>query len=107
MHVIVDNSAGADAKFADEVLRGLRGRQLDVEMRPPRPSAKFDTGMNLLAAGVAIRLSERPDHELLMAIEDVVRDALRHRSSLRRQTRTVPVYLGESVRVIEWIDLFA
>jgi hypothetical protein len=107
MHVIVDNSAGLDAEFADEVARGLRDRQLDVETRAPNPSAKFDTAVHLLASGLVIRVSERPDRELLTAIEEVVRAALQHRSSLRRQTRTVPVYLGESVRAIEWIDVFA
>jgi hypothetical protein len=106
MRVIVDNSAGVDAQFADEVARGLRDRRLDVETRAPSPTAKFDTGVHLLASGVSIRLSERAEPELLTTIEEVVRAALQHRSSLRRRTRTVPVYLGESSRVIEWIDVF-
>jgi hypothetical protein len=106
MHVIVDNSAGVDAPFADEVVRGLRERRLEVETREPQPSAKFDTGVHVVSAGVVIRVPDRPDRELLAAIEDVVRAALLHRSSLRRRTRMVPVYLGESARVIEWIDVF-
>jgi hypothetical protein len=42
----------------------------------------------------------------MSAIEDVVRAALQHRSSLRRRTRTVPVYLGETARALVWIDVF-
>ena len=39
------------------------------------------------------------------AIEEVVRSELQHHPSLRRRARTVPVYLGESLRVLEWIDV--
>jgi hypothetical protein len=53
-----------------------------------------------------IRVEERPDRETLETIEQVVRGALQHHPSLRRRTRTVPVHLGESARVLEWIDVF-
>ncbi|MEA2228045.1 MAG: hypothetical protein QOF04_1675, partial [Solirubrobacteraceae bacterium] len=53
-----------------------------------------------------IRVGERPDRSTLAAIEDVVRGALLHDTSLRRRTRTVPVQLGETARVIAWIDVF-
>jgi hypothetical protein len=66
----------------------------------------FDTSVHLISTGLAIRVSERPDRAQLGAIEDVVRLALLHRPSLRRRTRSVPVHLGESVRVLEWIDVF-
>jgi hypothetical protein len=36
----------------------------------------------------------------------VVRAALQHRPSLRRRSRSVPVHLGETARVVEWIDLY-
>jgi hypothetical protein len=106
MQVVVDNSAGVDAQFADEVVAGLRERDLEVELRRPSPTAVFDTSVHLVEAGLAIRVSERPERAQLTAIEDVVRAALLHRSSLRRRTRTVPVYLGDSARVIDWIDVF-
>src|SRR3954471_6267139 len=106
MQVIVDGSAGGDADFADEVARGLRDHGLEVELRPPSPTSMFDTGVHLVAAGLAIRVPERPDRATMSAIEDVVRAALQHRSSLRRRTRTVPVYLGETARALVWIDVF-
>jgi hypothetical protein len=66
----------------------------------------FDSGVHLITAGIAIRVSERPERAVLGAIEEVVRAALLHRPSLRRRTRSVPVRLGETERVLEWIDVF-
>jgi hypothetical protein len=43
---------------------------------------------------------------VLSAIEQDVRAALLHRPSIRRQTRSVPVHLGDTARVLEWIDVF-
>src|SRR3954452_17027629 len=106
MEVVVDNSAGGDAAFATEVARRLSARGLMVESRPPNPRAKFDSGVNLLATGLAIRVPRPPDRALLTAIEEDVRAALQHRPSERRRTRSVPVYLGEGARVLEWIDRF-
>jgi hypothetical protein len=106
MHVVVDNSAGADVRFADEILRGLRERGLSVELRAPAPEAMFDTAVHIVAAGIGIRVSERPERAQLTVIEEVVRTALERRGSLRRRTRTVPVYLGDTARVLEWIDVF-
>jgi hypothetical protein len=106
MQVIVDNSAGGDGRFADDVAVALRAHGLDVEIRAPGPTAMFDTAVHLVSTGLAIRVSERPDRPTLAAIEDVVRTALLHRPSLRRRTRSVPVHLGETARVLEWIDVF-
>jgi hypothetical protein len=106
MQVIVDNSAGADSRFADDVATGLRSHGLEVEVRAPDPTAMFDTGVHLVSTGLAIRVSERPDRATLGSIEAVVRTALLHRPSLRRRTRSVPVHLGETARVLEWIDVF-
>lgn len=105
MRVIVDNSAGGDTQFADEVVRGLRTEGLDVELREPAETAMFDTGVHLVSAGIAVRVPSRPDGSVLAAIERVVRTALLHRPSLRRRTRSVPVHLGESARVLAWIDV--
>jgi hypothetical protein len=106
MQVIVDGSAGGEESFADEIASGLRGRGLDVEVRPPSRTSMFDTSVHLVAAGLAIRVPERPDRATLGVIEEVVRTALMHRASLRRRTRTVPVYLGETSRALVWIDVF-
>jgi hypothetical protein len=106
MQIVVDNTAGGDVPFADEVARGLGERGFDVESRRPNPRAKFDTSVNLLRAGLVIRVSERPERATLDTIGDVVRAALQHRSSLRRRTRSVPIHLGDTPRVLEWIDVF-
>jgi hypothetical protein len=106
MHVIVDNSAGGDARFAADVASALRAHGLEVEVRTPGPTAMFDTAVHLISTGLAIRVSDRPDRATLGAIEAVVRTALIQRPSLRRRTRSVPVHLGDTARVLEWIDVF-
>ena len=107
MDIVVDNSAGGDSDFAAHVARLLRARGLEVEVREPDPMAKFDTGVHLLTPGIAIRVPVGPERSaLLRAIEDDVRAALLHRPSVRRRTRSVPVHLAESFRVLEWIDVF-
>ena len=104
--IVVDGSAGGEARFAAAVARGLRERGLEVELRPPRGGSMFDTSIHLVSSGIAIRVNERPDRETLETIEEVVRAELLHHPSLRRRARTVPVHLGESHRVLEWIDVF-
>jgi predicted amino acid racemase len=106
VHVVVDNSAGGDQQFADQVAQGLRERGIEVEMRTPRADAMLDTAVHLVTAGMVIRLEERPPRAELETIEEVVRASLQHRPSLRRRTRSVPVHLGETRRVLEWIDVF-
>jgi hypothetical protein len=106
VHVLVDNSAGADDRFADEILGGLRERGLDADLRAPATTSIYDTGVHIVASGIGIRVSERPERAELALIEEVVRAALEHRGSLRRRTRAVPVYLGDTARVLEWIDVF-
>jgi hypothetical protein len=104
--IVVDGSAGGEAAFTEAVARGLRDRGLEVEVRPPKSGSMFDTAVHLVASGIAIRVDERPDRETLRTIEEVVRAELLHRPSLRRRARTVPIHLGESLRVIQWIDVF-
>ena len=106
MLIVVDGSSGGEAQFAGAVARGLRDRGLEVELRPPARGSMFDTSVHLVSSGLAIRVAERPDRDTLSAIEQVVRDELQHHPSLRRRARTVPVHLGESQRVLEWIDVF-
>ena len=104
--IVVDGSAGGEVAFTEAVARGLRARGLDVEVRPPKSGSMFDTAVHLVSSGIAIRVQERPDRATLDTIAEVVRDELLHRPSQRRRTRTVPVYLAESLRVLEWIDVF-
>jgi len=103
---VVDNTAGGDPAFAAEVARALSGRGLSVEVRPPSRQAMFDTGVHLVSTGIAIRVSRVPDSPVLAAIEQDVRAALLHRPSERRRTRSVPVHLADTARVLEWIDIF-
>src|SRR3954453_13507293 len=104
--IVVDGSAGGELAFTEAVARGLRERGLEVEVRPPRGGAMFDSAVPLGSSGIVIRVHERPDRETLAAIEEVVRGALLDHASVRRRTRTVPVHLGETMRVLEWIDVF-
>ncbi len=103
---MVDNSAGGDPEFAAEVARRLTARGLNVSVRTPTGLAMYDTAVHLVSTGIALRVSQVPDRAALAAIEQDVRAALRHRPSERRRTRSVPVHLGDTARVLEWIDIF-
>src|SRR3954454_23834032 len=103
MHIVVDGSAGGEAAVTEGAARGLPARGLEVEVRPPKGGSMFDTAVHLVSSGIAIRVQERPDRATLDVIEEVVRVELQPRASLRRRTRTVPIHLGESARVLEWI----
>ena len=104
--IVVDGSAGGELAFTEAVADGLRARGLEVEVRPPKGGSMFDTAVHLVTAGLAIRVPSRPDQATLQAIEQDVRAALLHRPSERRRTRSVPVHLGDTPRVLEWIDVF-
>src|SRR3954467_3922742 len=107
--IVVDGSAGGEAAFTEAVApapRGPRRGGLEVGARPPKSGSMFDTAVHLVSSGIAIRVDERPDRETLRTIEEVVRAELLHRPSLRRRARTVPIHLGESLRVLQWIDVF-
>jgi hypothetical protein len=54
-----------------------------------------------------LRVPERPDRETLAGIGQIVRATLATQPSLRRRSRSIPVQLGETARVLEWIDVFA
>jgi hypothetical protein len=106
LDIVVDNSAGGDPGFAAEVARLLRNRGLAVEVRTAPRELRFDTSVHLVSAGLAIRVSRVPGRSVLSAIEQDVRAALLHRPSERRRTRSVPVHLADTPRVLEWIDIF-
>jgi hypothetical protein len=66
----------------------------------------FDTAVHQVTTGLVIRVSHVPERDVLAAIEQDVRTALLHRPSERRRTRSVPVHLADTARVLEWIDIF-
>jgi hypothetical protein len=103
---VIDNSAGGDSDLAAEVCRRLQARGFAVSLRKPDRRAMFDTAVHLVTAGLAIRLPEVPEPPVLAAVEEDVRAALLHRPSVRRRTRSVPVHLGDTARVLRWIDVF-
>jgi hypothetical protein len=88
------------------VVRLLGARGLAVELRSAAQQVRFDTSVHLVTTGIAIRVSRVPDAPVLAAIEHDVRAALQHRPSERRRTRSVPVHLADTARVLEWIDIF-
>jgi hypothetical protein len=105
VEIVVDNSAGGDSELADAIAVALKARGLDVTQRAPAPGAIFDTAVHLVSVGLVLRVPER-EAATLAVLEETVKDALRHRTSLRRRTRSVAVHLGETGRVLKWIDLF-
>src|SRR3954465_9721106 len=104
--IVVDGKGGGGAASPEAVARGLRARGLEVEVRPPKSGSMFDTAVHLVSSGIAIRVDERPARAPLDTITEVVRSELQHHPSLRRRARTVPIHLGESLRVLEWIAVF-
>ena len=99
LQIVVDNSAGGDARFAEAVTRGLSERGFTVELREPGPGAMLDTGVHFVLTGLSVRVSTRPDRAAMVAIQDVVRAAFLHRPR-QKQGRAVAVHLGETARVV-------
>jgi hypothetical protein len=106
MDVVVDNRSGGDDELAAALTRELRERGIEVELREAAAPSPFDTAVHLISTGLVVRVSERPDPRSRAVVEAAIRAALAHRTSLRRRTRAVPVHLGESARVLAWVDLF-
>ncbi len=104
--MVVDNSTGGDAQLAANVADGLSARGYAVEVREPEPASMFDSAVHVVSTGIVLRVDERPPHEKLGEITEVVRDALMRHPSLRRRTRAVPLALGPSGQVLTWIDVF-
>ena len=105
MEIVVDNRGG-DWGLAAEVADGLRERGFEVTVRLPSRASMFDTAVHVVASPIALRVPARPDAAQLADIEHAVRAALPNRPSVRRQTESVPVYIGDTARVVEWIDTF-
>jgi LytR cell envelope-related transcriptional attenuator len=104
MRIIVDNSQGGDAGFAADVARTLQEAGYEVEVRPPSPRALFDTSVHFVVDGVAVRVPVECGRDQLRTVEQAIQDAESHRSEHRRY-RAVPIYAGETARVLEWVDI--
>jgi|SRR5690242_4275436 hypothetical protein len=103
--LIVDNSNGSDPGFAAELARDLEGHGFEVELRQPRPEAKFDTLVHIVDEGVSVRVMDDPDSTELAQVVQVTRDSESRRTG-RKRYRSVPIYRGETRRVLRWVDVF-
>ena len=75
-------------------------------MRGPSARALCDTSVHFVVEGVAIRLQDDPGQFDLAAIAKTVRETEARRPSEHRRFRDVPIYSGESSRVLTWVDVF-
>ncbi len=78
----------------------------DVEVREPSPTALYDTAVHFVVEGVSVRVPEELGWHELQAVAAAVRDAEARRNE-RRRARAVPIYQGETSRVLAWVDVFA
>jgi hypothetical protein len=75
-------------------------------LREPSPQALYDTSVHFVVEGVAIRLQDDPGRFDLAAIARAMRETEARRPSEHRRFRDVPIYAGESHRVLTWVDVF-
>ena len=62
--------------------------------------------MHFVVEGVSIRVpDDLPTHQL-DTVAAIVRDAEAQRGSERQRSRAVPIYQGETSRVLAWVDVF-
>jgi hypothetical protein len=103
--LIVDNSNGSDPAFAAELARDLEGHGFEVELRQPNPDARFDTLVHIVDEGVSVRVMDDADSADLAQVVQVTRDSESRRTG-RKRYRSVPIYRGETRRVLRWVDVF-
>ena len=104
MRVVVDNSKGAEAQFASNLQEALNAAGFDAEMREPSANAVYDTTVHFVVEGVSVRVPEEVDRRELRMVAAAVRDAEARRRNERRRVRAVPIYEGETSRVLAWVD---
>ncbi len=103
---MIDNSQGAEAQFVYNLQEALTAAGYDVEVREPPPEAMFDTAVHFVVEGVSVRVPSELGRGELQAVAAAVRSAEARRND-RRRVRAVPIYLGETPRVLAWVDIFA
>lgn len=106
MRVVVDNSKGAEAQFASNLRAALQAAGCEVEVREPSPHASYDTTVHFVVEGVSVRVPEELGRGELKIVAAAVRDAEARRRNERRRVRAVPIYQGETSRVLAWVDVF-
>jgi hypothetical protein len=104
--VIVDNSEGAEAQFVSNLRGALSAAGFEVEMREPSPQSMYDTTVHFVVEGVSVRVPKELGRHDLQIVAAAVRDAEARRNE-RRRVRAVPIYQGETSRVLAWVDIFA
>jgi hypothetical protein len=105
--VVVDNSKGAEAEFAANLRTALKAAGFEVEMRGPLSHALYDTTVHFVVEGVSVRVPEELGRGELKTVVAAVQDAEARRRNERRRVRAVPIYQGETSRVLVWVDVFA
>ncbi|HYB27844.1 MAG TPA: hypothetical protein VEF89_14595 [Solirubrobacteraceae bacterium] len=104
MRVVVDNSKGAEAQFATNLQEALNAAGFEVEMRKPSAHAMYDTTVHFVVEGVSVRVPEELRRTELKTVAAAVRDAEARRRNQGRRVRAVPIYQGETSRVLAWVD---
>ena len=102
--LVVDNTNGADATFAAELVAAFEQAGFEVELWTPSPGAIFATAVRF-GLGIGVRVMGDADQRTLGAVAAVIRE-IELRQSLRRRFRAVPIYRGEGLRPVEWVDIF-
>jgi hypothetical protein len=104
--VVVDNTKGADPRFAADLIARLGEAGFEVDTREPLAQSKFDTSVHFVVEGVSVRVPAELERGQLEPILRAVRAAEERRAGHQRY-RAVPVYRGESNQVLAWVDVFA
>lgn len=104
---MVDNSKGAEPQFVSSLQAVLAAAGFEVDVRQPAPNALYDTSVHFVVEGVSIRVPDGFPADRLPAVVSAVREAEHRRGSDRRRTRAVPIYQGDTRRVLAWVDVFA
>jgi hypothetical protein len=104
VRLVVDNTNGADAGFAAELVGAFEQAGFEVALWEPTPGAIFDTAVRF-GLGIGVRVMGDADQQALDAVATVIRET-ELRQSLRRRFRAVPIYRGEGLRPLAWVDIF-
>ena len=107
MRVVVDNTKGGEARFASNLQESLSAAGFEVDVREPSAHAMYDTAVHFVVEAVSVRVPADIGRGELKVVAAAVRDAEARRCSERHRVRAVPIYRGETSRVMGWVDVFA